>query len=339
MRRNPLWLVALTVLWILALFAVRTYGMATIWADDFESGDALAVSYNTIVNAESNATCGQGGGWGCRTTGTASQQHYGRLRYDLPTPLTTTYIRASFDADRSALLAGEVGAWNMVLHDDGASYFVELYHGDDVDYATSQLFVNSYWLPDFLVSAVGVITPGTWQTVVLEVWSSTHVLNGGFYEPNFDGRIKVSVDGVAVIDEDGLQVGGAYAVVNGTNRVEGVTFGPSGNGDNVGIYDADATTWVDIPNFVEQEIPSAAFPSGAARVVCECWSVDGSAMQVRLWNDTDSTSVGESASVSSATPTDATFAVTLTSGAKVYKLQVTGDVGVDLFCRAVGVMG
>lgn len=315
--------------------------MSTIREDDFSSGDALSVSYDDITNAETNATCGRDGGWGCRTTGTASQQHYGYFIYIPATPLDVNYVRASFDADRSAFLAGEVGAWLLALFDSAGNTEVELTHGDDDD--NTKLVVNSYWLGAALESATGAVTPGTWQTAVLEVWFSTHTLNGGFYDANADGRIKVSVDGVAVVDEAAIQVGGGYAVVNGTNRVYAVAFGPSGNGDNVGLYTDTGEVWVDIPNWHAHEyLDAAQYPGGAARVLCDLWTEDTGAsplptITARLVSlladgETIDAEVGRSATISATDPTDATFSVTL-AGRKQHKLQVTSDTaGVDLFC-------
>lgn len=190
----------------------------------------------------------------------------------------------------------------------------------------------------------------TWQCGTLTQWASS-----GDMTVASDGWIKLKVDGVTLIHVTGTPLvvncwGSAAAygdgaetdrIIANVNRFASVNFGPQ-NGGLCGVYDniivGTPEAWIDAANFVEQEIPSSAFPGGAARVVCKCWNADGSAMQARLYDQTNGVSVGESAVVESATPADASFTVTLTSGTARYRLQVTGSVGADLFCVAPGLM-
>lgn len=97
-------------------------------------------------------------------------------------------------------------------------------------------------------------------------------------------------------------------------------------------------TWSDIPNWHAQEwIDAAQYPGGVARCACKLWARDAAVMVkarlVSLLSDgTVDAVVGTSAEVTSQTPVDATFSVTLT-GNKMHKLQVTSDTPlVDLFC-------
>jgi len=317
--------------------------MSTIWEDDFSSGDALAVSYTDIDSAETNATCGQDGGWGCRTTGDAENAYYGLFHYTPASPVASEYLRVTMDVDHAA--AGDNGAGASLFEFWNAWDFLSLYHGvgDGVDRSVLQFYspYDDLWPDPSASSAVGVITPGSWQTVQMEVWFSSR--SEATWLPNADGRVKVSVDGVSVIDQDGLKISSVHGVGDGGgNETTLVRFGPMGNGDNIGIYTDEpvVATWVDIANFVEQEIVSTAFPDGRARVLCELWSAEAVVtMQARLYDATNGVAVGTSEEVTATTPTDRTFPVTLTTGVARYRLQITADVEeTDLFCSPASVV-
>ncbi len=101
-------------------------------------------------------------------------------------------------------------------------------------------------------------------------------------------------------------------------------------------------TWVPIANWVEQEIAGESFPGGAARVLGYLWTEaygsPGPAVKARLYNLSDSASVGESAEIQSDEPAACDFSVTLASGTKRYRLEVTSDpAGVDIFFSGRGV--
>jgi len=104
------------------------------------------------------------------------------------------------------------------------------------------------------------------------------------------------------------------------------------------------TVWVPVRDWVEQEIPSSAFPGGVARILGDLWSEDpgGSPLptiQARLYNLTDAVSVGESAALQSSDyPSACDFSVTLTPGTKRYRAEVTSDPPeVDIFFSSRGV--
>lgn len=330
------------VLLVTALLLGWGANMATIWEDDFSSGNALNVSYGFINDAETNATCGQGGGWGCRTTGSASEQYYGVFRYTPASPIESEYLRVVIDLDHAAANYDDVSGTLISLNDAAFGAFLSLYHGADTGDDKTVLWVQSgFELADGPFSATGAIELGTWQQITLEVWFSTYAA-GSPWAPNADGRVRVRVDSTTVIDSDTLLIQSWHTSADGTpNVTNSVTFGPMGNGDNIGIYTAD--DWVDIANFVEQEISSSTYPGGSARVLGYLWSEDTGdsplpTVQSRLYNVTDGVSVGESPTVQAATPTEADFAVTLTPGTKRYRQQVTSDLPeVDIFWSGRGV--
>ena len=94
--------------------------------------------------------------------------------------------------------------------------------------------------------------------------------------------------------------------------------------------------WVDVPDFEEVDIDFSRYPGGTARVICALSSEDTGSplprLMARLYDITNTASLGQSAEVSGTTPTDATFSVT-SSGIKHCRLQMTADVvEIDLFC-------
>lgn len=128
---------------------------------------------------------------------------------------------------------------------------------------------------------------------------------------------------------DGTDVSGHGHHFNVTN--------PSGM-DVVTGQLSEPETWVDIANFVDVSLDSQFFPGGEARVYCDAWnSAPSVTAQLRLYNVTDGVSVGESEPYTDVTPTDQSFNVTLTTGVKTYRMQVTSDtLGVGLFCQSTG---
>ena len=99
-------------------------------------------------------------------------------------------------------------------------------------------------------------------------------------------------------------------------------------------------TWVDVADFIEQEINAADFPNGTATVLCELWTTEaGVTVQARLYDVTNASSVGTSDLVISTTPTTADFTVALTAGIARYRLQVTSTTtGTDLFAISAGLV-
>jgi hypothetical protein len=98
------------------------------------------------------------------------------------------------------------------------------------------------------------------------------------------------------------------------------------------------SVWVDIPDWHAHEyLDASAYPGGSARCLCDLWTTASSiTVQARLVSILADGSVdavvGTSAAITATTPTDATFAVTLT-GNKQHKLQLTSDTpNTDLWC-------
>ena len=98
--------------------------------------------------------------------------------------------------------------------------------------------------------------------------------------------------------------------------------------------------WIDIADFIEQEVSDSDFVNGVARVRCKLWTRDSGVMvKARLYDVINAVSVGESAEIISQTPVDATFSVALTAGVTRYHLQVTSDtVESDLFAIGAGLI-
>ena len=321
--------------------------MSIIWEDDFESGNAIGVSYVGDVYLRTASACGVAGTWGAQSYGSEVEVFTGEFAYYLGAGTELEYVRVRLTLDHAGSgYTGEAeGGWDGFTIYDANGFTCGLKHGvGESPGDRSVLYVWSYaenGYNDLGRSAVGTITPGAFQVVELQVWMSTPTTPGGSL-PNSDGRMTVTVDGATVVDVTGIKVMSRYTLANGgANRVEGVYFSPMGNADNLGIYDAPAaSTWVDVADFVDQEVSASDFPGGVARVACDLWSRDaGVTMQARLWDETNSVSAGESAEVTSQTPTDATFAVALSSGTATYKLQLTADAtGTDLFCHGPGLV-
>jgi len=334
------WMVGVGLIGALACAGMGA-AVAERWADTFESAAALGVSYSDITDAETNATCGVASGWGVRTTGTTSQKYYGTFLYAPGSPaIVSEYLRVRFTLDHAS--TAESGYGNSLFELRGATnnWFVSLYHG--VGAGADRSVLEAYSVAESMstpvaTSSTGVIVPASWQTIEMEVWFST---DDGFGGPNSDGRIRVTVDSLEVINATGIMVQSTGGFPNATASV---LFGPMGNGDNIGIYDTPAgTNWVDIADFVNVPVNSAHFPGGRARVLCELWTGAGSpaaTIQARLYNAEDDVSVGESVEVTSETPVTADFPVTLTAGTRRYRAQVTSvPSGVELFYAGAGIM-
>jgi len=229
------WMVGVGLIGALACAGMGA-AVAERWADTFESAAALSVSYSDITDAETNATCGVASGWGVRTTGTTSQKYYGTFLYAPGSPaIVSEYLRVRFTLDHAS--TAESGYGNSLFELRGATnnWFVSLYHG--VGAGADRSVLEAYSVAESMstpvaTSSTGVIVPTTWQTVEMEVWFST---DDGFGGPNSDGRIRVTVDSLEVINATGIMVQSTGGFPNATASV---LFGPMGNGDNIGIYDA-----------------------------------------------------------------------------------------------------
>jgi hypothetical protein len=98
--------------------------------------------------------------------------------------------------------------------------------------------------------------------------------------------------------------------------------------------------WVDVADFIEQEVSGSSFPANTARVVCKLWTRESGVMvKARLYDVTNNVSVGESSEITATHPTDASFGVILSSGTNRYRLQLTSDtVNTDLFAQGRGLV-
>jgi len=340
------WLVGIGA--VLLLTCARTEAtVAEIWADTFASEAALAVSYSDITDAETNATCGVASGWGVRTTGDASAQYYGFFLYAPGSPTVSEYLRVRITLDHASTAESGYGNSLFELRGSTDDWFVSLYHG--VGAGADRSVLEAYSRSEssstpVASSSTGVIVPESWQMVEMEVWFST---DDGFGGPAADGRIRVTVDGVEAINATGIMVQSSDGFPNTTYSI---LFGPMGNGDDIGIYDApvaEATLtngytysgsipsegeWANIADFRDIEIRVASFPDGIVHVRGELWTDGVATVQARVLNVTDNVEMGRSSVVTSATPVMVSIPFVLTATLAFYRVQITSDLAAtDLF--------
>lgn len=206
------------------------------------------------------------------------------------------------------------------------------------------------------------VRPGTVTTWTPGVFVGDNNYTGGTLAVASDGEIVVELDGVEVLRIDDVPLilnfdgqsadesspgawapdsRGTEAFVNTLSLIDLKIISGSAVLDNIRL--GPGQTWVPVRDWVEQEIPSSAFPGGVARILGDLWSEDpgGSplpTLQARLYNLTDGVSVGESAEVQAADPAACDFSVTLTPGTKRYRAEVTSDPPeVDIFFSSRGV--
>jgi len=92
-----------------------------------------------------------------------------------------------------------------------------------------------------------------------------------------DGYCKLLFNGVEMLAASNVSLTANY-IVDGSwppQAVYGISIGLwgfAGTYDNLRVGSGLAETWIDIADFVEQELSDSLFPGGAARVVCEAWS-------------------------------------------------------------------
>jgi hypothetical protein len=193
--------------------------------------------------------------------------------------------------------------------------------------------VNSLSAPDYDLP-VGTLTPT--QTAGIVVVAGKYS-TGTAPDSYPAGTIEFDVVSYATHRYAILASGSPYAV--------DFSFGQSSAVACVAaLFKGNAEIWVPVRDWVEQEIPSSAFPGGVARILGDLWSEDtgGSPLptiQARLYNLTDAVSVGESAALQSSDyPSACDFSVTLTPGTKRYRAEVTSDPPeVDIFFSSRGV--
>lgn len=202
-------------------------GGGVSFADDFEDGQTLAAAgYTNIITAETEATSGNGGGWGVRTTGTASQKYYGEFSRDGLAP-TGPYGSASADYDHAFDDDNGNGFYAMEVRRVSA-FALSLYHGVGADRRTVQLYDR---LTNLLGEKTGAVTPDVFQRLALS-WRMSSAPGVA------DGSAIVTVDGVVVISVTNVTIDFPASVVWDT-----VVFGPMGHLDNIQIGDGPSTTF------------------------------------------------------------------------------------------------
>jgi hypothetical protein len=176
----------------------------------------------------------------------------------------------------------------------------------------------------------------------------TDYLNGNTYTLP-DGEIAFYVDGVLLYSAANVAFcldTGSQSAIDRPNAFDALgTFQVVELESFMGKYayikvGLASGTWVDVADFIEQEVSDSDFANGIARVRCKLWTRDSGVMvKARLYDVINGVSVGESAEIISQTPVDATFSVTLTTGVTRYHLQLTSDtVESDLFAIGAGLI-
>jgi hypothetical protein len=306
--------------------------MATLWADTFGSGNALSVSYTDVVSAVSGESDGYGHSWGVHMVGTDAERPYGQFQYVLPSPQQTEYVRVSAKLNHAETehAVDSAGYPLFEIWDHGA-WGVRLSHGRGADHAGIAVYSAKEGASP-VATLDSVLVAKVWKTIEMEVWYST---GGGMAEePNADGRIRVTINDIEYISATGIKVISNIKFAHGSsNQIESVYCYPMGNADDLGIYDAAGGLWVDVANYIDQDLDSHDFLNGEVRVLLDLWSgKSGVPVKARLYNVSDGQSVAESAEVASTAPEDASFTATLALGLNTYRLQVGCETpGVDIF--------
>lgn len=203
-------------------------GLTPLWNDDFADGDPLSTHYTSIIDAETNATCGVSSGWGCRTTGTAQEQYYGGFSLVLGSAETGKDWALEITTDLAAYADNPDGSSLLELRD--GTWFFSLYGGlaaDGADLAVWYWEQGTGWVSS---TANDVVTPETFQTIRVigrfSTWSGD--------VQNADGAITVCVDGTPVIELIGIRFNSHDGLNNnGADSWNEVYYGPMGNADNV----------------------------------------------------------------------------------------------------------
>jgi hypothetical protein len=175
-----------------------------------------------------------------------------------------------------------------------------------------------------------------WRGATLTSAVGTYV-NKGDYTTAADGEIFVSVDGVTKLDVSDV----AFQIDYGYGYDHIGQYCELYIRDLVGQYvyaKAGSLTeqWVDVANFVDQDLDSHDFLNGEVRVVLDLWAGQPDIpVKARLYNVTDDLTAAESPTVTGIIPLRADFTAPLTLGLHTYRLQLGCETpGVDLF--AVG---
>jgi hypothetical protein len=210
--------------------------------------------FTNKVDCSVGTANGENGANAAETTGTSSQKYYGEFSY-VRAPVVSEDLHIRVRVNHSAASDNGSGSYLIELR-NGASWFLSLYHGVGAGADRSVLYVDSQYADTYTIgtSAVGTITPGTYQWVALDVWFST--MTGGY--PNTDGRVRVQVDEVTVIDATNVKVCSEKTWTHGgANEVDTFVFGPMGVMNALRIYGAAPVT----SDMYVNNYPSAVAPS------------------------------------------------------------------------------
>jgi hypothetical protein len=234
----------------------------------------------------------------------------------------------------------------QVLEDESLlvlwNYAIAYLHGDMVmHYSVAGATLNTYdfasYAPDYDTSnglALDVTSGIFWVCLQLDQTG---------LEPYPTRFLKIRAsDGVVITDiEPYVYLGESGIPIPALDSPH--YFGPNYYGPFIIIRQAIGellSQWVDVADFIEQEVSDSDFANGIARVRCKLWTRDSGVMvKARLYDVINGVSVGESAEIISQTPVDATFSVILTTGVTRYHLQLTSDtVESDLFAMGAGLI-
>jgi len=185
--------------------------------------------------------------------------------------------------------------------------------------------------------------PHVWR---LEWQSATHAIDTQTWNPwdvSSDGYLALFIDGVEVWSDRNAPfvlepTGDSHWDIQNTTGFSQLALGYYGFVGDYGYVKAGyLQDWINIANFINVSINSSLFIGGVARVLGELWTgVPSGVVKARLYCVSDDISCGESAEITGDTPITADFPVILTTGVKIYRLQVMGTPGVDLFFRGAG---
>ena len=209
----------------------------------------------------------------------------------------------------------------LLAQAQGAAREATIATADDNDVAwvpgealTIDLPVTRQLEGEFLITAVAL-------SIVLDTdqgdrhWQWTlEAREGELYEGSYlDGWRRMISEGAAVTVGEGGTVGSPIYL--GGSRGVSVSASPA--------------AYQPVVNFMTYEAAS----SFSGRVRVDLWASNVSiGATARLWNLTDSVSVGESAEITSTTAVSTAFVVAITAG-KIYRLEVTADTAAEgVFC-------
>jgi hypothetical protein len=223
----------------------------TLWTDDFESGNALSVSYTRIIDARSKSDVGVGGGWGAESNSTlsAGAKYYAEFSKNLPgnapqgSDAEGWYFSVEMDVDHRDIADNDFGfaLFQLGRFVSGTTYhwILSLEHGvsleggpnNDLYLLFRETGPGSWGDWD---RAINVITPGTFQTI--RCCGKTSSWDAGTQQRGLDGWVKVYVDDVEVMSVADVPIYIDIGPIEG-GYWDFVMIGPMGRADNLSILD------------------------------------------------------------------------------------------------------